>query len=413
MIRFHQAVVDDAVTDRSGTCGHFREHDVFQIDLVVVTIDPVTLTGSGRHVVIVENPAHRCRHGDIETAHPRLIGNQIDLLASRQNDLTVRRRDATAIQDMRRKHKRLAARGHGELCTSFDPNLTRRVADHRTRDLPGRIEANKLVWASLPEVAKLRLRDARRRWIVENQQLLVDAGAELLVRQAERRCDEAVDVDLAGSAKDDAVLVDDIDLPFGLNGAENPAWRQRRIGDAVERDPVRLVSTARGLVEIDIGLAADIEARPVQDRLLFGLLDLDLSTPIRLRLRGLAGADPDIRHGAGAWRDDQAARHQPVRYSSRARKRGGAGAALCIADRLQRLGSTRHGFDRLASRRRRLLRACSRGCSGDCRRIGCCRRSAAAAETTRFRARNRSEQSEQADADKQPAAIERLARMAR
>jgi len=80
---------------------------------------------------------------------------------------------------------------------------------------------------------------------------------------------------LGTGAEDDAVLVDDVDLALGVDFASDLRGGCAGTYNFVEGDPFAGVGSAGGLVEIDGGLAADIEGFPVQEGLRGGLLDAD------------------------------------------------------------------------------------------------------------------------------------------
>ena len=141
----------------------------------------------------------------------------------------------------------------------------------------------------------------------------IDAvGAELLVGDAGGRGDQRADIHLAVAAEDDAALVDHIDLAVGLDVAEDLARRRAAI-DAVERGPVAIAL----LVESQRRARADIETRPVQDRLLGGLADIDLGLAIAIdALRRRIGAGPPRRHIR-----QQTAGTEAIRHRNRGRRR--------------------------------------------------------------------------------------------
>ena len=74
---------------------------------------------------------------------------------------------------------------------------------------------------------------------------------------------EAAGVDGAGAAEDDAVGVDEIDLAFGFDGAENLSGIGGWILDLVECDPLWRIGAAGALIEVKGGLLADIERSPM------------------------------------------------------------------------------------------------------------------------------------------------------
>ena len=97
-----------------------------------------------------------------------------------------------------------------------------------------------------------------------------------VVVDRESRGDEGAGVDLGTGAEDDAVLVDDVDLAFGLDFASDFGGFGGGVENFIEGDPFAGVGPTGGLVEIDGGLAADIEGFPVKEGLGSGLGDVDI-----------------------------------------------------------------------------------------------------------------------------------------
>lgn len=94
----------------------------------------------------------------------------------------------------------------------------------------------------------------------------VAAGQEILVADVVRGGDQAGDVDLGVAAEDDAVRVDQPDLPVG---AESPEDLRRVAADhPVERD-----GRGRGLLEAGVLALTDAEVPPLDDGLVGGLVD--------------------------------------------------------------------------------------------------------------------------------------------
>ena len=81
---------------------------------------------------------------------------------------------------------------------------------------------------------------------------------------------------MGAGAEDDAVLVDDVDLALGVDFASDFGGFGCGVEDFVEGDPFAGVGSAGGLVEVDGGLAADIEGFPVEEGLGGGLGDVDI-----------------------------------------------------------------------------------------------------------------------------------------
>ena len=86
--------------------------------------------------------------------------------------------------------------------------------------------------------------------------------------------DEGAGIDLGTGAEDDTVLIDDVDLALGVDFASDLGGGCAAY-NFVEGDPFAGVGSAGGLVEVDGGLAADIEGFPVEEGLGGGLFDVD------------------------------------------------------------------------------------------------------------------------------------------
>ena len=93
-----------------------------------------------------------------------------------------------------------------------------------------------------------------------------EAVGDEVVVDREGRGDEGAGVDLGASAEDDAILVDDVDLALGVDFSTDLGWGSAAY-NFVEGDPFAGIGSAGGLVEIDGGLAADIEGFPVEEGL--------------------------------------------------------------------------------------------------------------------------------------------------
>ncbi len=192
-------------------------------------------------------------------------------------------------------------------------------------------------------------------------------------------------IDLAATAEDDAVAVDQhhravrFDLPLNLAG---PC---ARIVDAIEHRPVGLLG------KFHCGIAADVERFPIENRLVGGLLDLHRGLAVGLGLLRAFGVHPAL---AQAVIDLQAALAQSVRNHLHTAQCGGTSSGLCgllsgnrchgVIERLQRalqllagplLLCQRWGHPRQTAptrtRRRSLLRCALRGKPGGTER--CCR----------------------------------------
>src|SRR5262249_38331365 len=114
-------------------------------------------------------------------------------------------------------------------------------------------------------------------------------------RDVERRGHEAANVDLGTAAKQDAVLIDEIDPAVRAQRAEYLT----RVGleYLVERERVRA-----GLHEPDGRVLADVETLPVEDGVVGGLVDRQSCTD--LRRRRLPGGHPGLRSAGPAAAGD-------------------------------------------------------------------------------------------------------------
>ena len=148
------------------------------------------------------------------------------------------------------------------------------------------------------------------------------AGDEVVIDR-QRGGGERVQIDLRAAAENDAVLVDDIDLPIGLHRAEDLRRRAGRIVDFVEGNPLPRVRAARALVEAQRGLFADVESLPRQQRLLRLLLHEHRGAPACGALRGQRRALPELRVFARlrareirghAWRELESSGRETIRH---------------------------------------------------------------------------------------------------
>ncbi len=162
--------------------------------------------------------------------------------AGDQRDLTAWRGDGAAVGDIRRRQQGKPLRAHvdGGARRHGDAAGAGRVARQQNRI---RLKVRRI------EIADATVEEA------------VVAGGEIVAEQVERRGDQGTDIDLAGSAENDAVAVDQIDRAFGLDLSEDLARHAGRIEHPVEHDPVVARAGIAGrLVEIDLGVPADVEA---------------------------------------------------------------------------------------------------------------------------------------------------------
>ena len=107
---------------------------------------------------------------------------------------------------------------------------------------------------------------------------------ELCVRDAQCAGSERAGADTAVFAKEDAVGVDENDLPVGVELTEDGAG-------LLTDDAVQEHRGTAGLDHIDASLGADVEALPVDDRFVAALIDAQLSGV------GLAQGDMALLNG--------------------------------------------------------------------------------------------------------------------
>ena len=81
-----------------------------------------------------------------------------------------------------------------------------------------------------------------------------------------------MEVDLGGAAKNDAILIDDVNLAGGVHGTEDLGGVPAQVGDEIECDPFTYVGASFALVESQGGVAANVERIPIENRVL-GCLD--------------------------------------------------------------------------------------------------------------------------------------------
>src|ERR1700738_458081 len=175
----------------------------------------------------------------------------------------------------------------------------------------------------------------------------------IVVAEVQGGRDQGADVDLARSAEDDAVLVDEINLAIGLDLAENLARHAGRVIDLVERHP----SPVAALVKRQGRGLADVELRPVHERVFPRLLDRDGGLSVARRLCWRIGVDPRRYRVALTRRGQTAVRYQPTRGQAvRHRWKAGAEAVRSGDCEVARGGLRRlHGLDRLRCPRPRVL----------------------------------------------------------
>ena len=146
------------------------------------------------------------------------------------------------------------------------------------------------------------------------------ALGELLVADGGGGRRQVAHVDLAAAAEHDAVAVDDHQRTVGLDRALDLAGRDA-VADAVEQCPVGV------LLEGQLGVAADVEGFPVENRLVGGLLDRHLGGAALLRLYRSLGVG-EQRLAIGIEQRVQAIAAQAVVDARGRRQRGGAAGRL-------------------------------------------------------------------------------------
>ena len=120
-----------------------------------------------------------------------------------------------------------------------------------------------------------------------------------------------MDIHLGSIVKEDAVLVEDIDLSLGIDLAVDVRGIERS-HHLAEDGPIARIVTPGALVEVDHGLGADIEVFPVDVGILRRLLDIDLECIFG---RGNGGSTP--RSGQGrAVGGESVAGMEPVQRKS-------------------------------------------------------------------------------------------------
>ena len=123
-----------------------------------------------------------------------------------------------------------------------------------------------------------------------------------------------VGVDLAGSTKDNAVLIDNIDLAGSGDAPKDLGGTAAGVIDLVESSPLPHAFLAIALVEVQVGVLANIKSLPVQQGLLLGLFNDDLGFSSSGSLGREEGTGPEGEVGADAGSDLEAARGEAVRH---------------------------------------------------------------------------------------------------
>src|SRR6188474_3466333 len=104
-------------------------------------------------------------------------------------------------------------------------------------------------------------------------------------------------VHLRRTAKEDAVLVDDVHLPRSIDTAENLRRRTAGIVDLIDGHPLTCRFSTAALVKGERRFLSDVQRLPVQYRLLFCLSDDHVYLAVLRRLPGKRGSPPQGRIG--------------------------------------------------------------------------------------------------------------------
>ncbi len=162
------------------------------------------------------------------------------------------------------------------------------------------------------------------------------------MQERQGRNDQGVGVDLGGSGEDHAVAVDQVDGAFGLDHALDGGRGEAGVVDAVQRDPLvgAVGLGALGLVEVDSGVLADVEAVPGEDGLGGGLIDGDQGLAVSAEhLGGGVGVEPQRGVGGDGAGGDEAPGDQAVG------DHGGFGQGRGAGGRLGLVGQVHGGGD--------------------------------------------------------------------
>ena len=114
------------------------------------------------------------------------------------------------------------------------------------------------------------------------------ALGELLIGDVRRRRHQIAHVDLAGATEHHAVAVHDHHRTGAVDLALDFARARIRVVDAVEHGPARL------LLEVDAGVAPDVEGFPIEDGLVGGLFDGHRGLAAGLGLHRALGVGPAL-----------------------------------------------------------------------------------------------------------------------
>ena len=261
------------------------------------------------------------------------MGREPHLQTAGENRLTIGCVDRTGVGDIRTNERNAPA---NFVCTgrAEEPRscLHGYIADSPAHRWRGRRSGRRTVRPG-------RLRQARKEEL--RVRIVQQPAIHEVFVQRQRRGYQCMRVHLTRPAKDDAVLVDDVNLPFGPDAAENLRGNAGGIIHLIEGDPLIFDRAARRLIKDEVRLATDIEGIPVQQSLLSGLLHGDdLPGCIRSRLRRKIRPGPKRRIGCRLERTrTKTVRHNrqtaPGAVLSRCRS---ACLKLELLDRSERLG---------------------------------------------------------------------------
>jgi len=229
--------------------------------------------------------------------------------------------------------------------TSRAGNCRTGLDGHVAVDTPGRWTRNNESWGAVGAA-----RDIESRKEELGVPIIEQALANEVVVDGEGGGDEGAGIDLAATAENDAVLVEDVNLALGIDSPEDLGGGYAA-DDLVEGDPFADVGTAGGLVEVEGGIASDIEGLPVEEGLLLGLGNVDVVAALS---RG-ASTDPA---GVRACRDFEAAGGEAIWHK--------AGACGSPGGGLHRA----HGIDGLRGAGEAVLGTDLRGGGGFCSGVG-------------------------------------------
>ncbi|MNK61151.1 hypothetical protein D3C87_803050 [compost metagenome] len=294
--------------------------------------------GGQRHAVLAHVAAGQrdvafARHDEAGVAHRarRAVGRELrrDLVAARGREGIGLGAHALADHEAVARRELRLALARGDLAGVGHLLAQQQHVAAALRDGAGLLGGQARAGLHLDLALVFLARGEARRGVVR-----VDAARlELVVADVGGRRHEVARVGLAGAAEHDAVAVGDEHRAVGLDLPLDLRRPRLRVVHAVEHGPVGL------LLEIDRGVAPDVEGLPVQDGLVAGLLHGDDGAAVDLLLRiavERAGVEP-----AGAERirvDLQAAVGQAVGHRGLVLRGGACGGlrGLLRGDRLRR-----------------------------------------------------------------------------